>query len=122
MLIPGVLAGCHRDSLRLVEDESAFGEFAVEENAVILTAAVTVENVSDTNKTFAIRADFSKDQRGDLLKEAELWAVDDEGNTAKFTVPAKGKTEFEVRFCGTFGGKEQRADRLLPPLTFVEAG
>ncbi|HBL84644.1 MAG: hypothetical protein A2Y17_10950 [Clostridiales bacterium GWF2_38_85] len=97
-------------------DDSFFWDFDIVDNQVQIQCFVTLINNTDTDKTVTITGHFPDDVENGLLKEADLTAVDENGETAKFVVSADSEQPFEVIFIGQCGGGNTKHDKNLPDI------
>lgn len=121
-LIPGVLmcllllnmVYSSRTPVILLREDSYFNDFEVEGDQVRIDCKLTLQNSSNQDCRFVIRASSPKDV-GTLLKEKELYVYDSNGEERVFVLPAKSKEQYvDVLFTGIYGGILQKQDRNLP--------
>lgn len=117
---PAELETIAQEKVCVSESDSWFSDFYVLNDKVYIECVVTVECSEATS--IQLYGCFPKDE-GKLLKDALLLgqfgdSMDSLQDTAE--LPA-GTTELHVYFIGDFAGTNQKQDRLLPTLYFVEA-
>ena len=98
------------------KEDSFFWSYDIVDNQVHIECYITLKNNTETDKTVTITAHFPNDVENRLLKYADLVAVDENGETAKFVVPAGVEQPFEVIFVGEWCGGNEKNDKLLPNL------
>lgn len=104
-----IFCACANGNVSIVEDESFYSDFYVDDNAVYINCTLTVEAPKDQRVYFV--GDFEDEVEVGLLKERLL-------KTTPFDIQ-KGKQTIEVTFMGEFGGTNKKADRKLPGITVV---
>ena len=106
--------------MTILKSESSFQDFVVENDVVKLSCDIMIENSTSSDKTVSILANFEEDKENGLLKEAKIVGVDPETNNDYFVIPAYQSKRCRVVFIGTFGGNDQKQNRLLPELKVIE--
>ena len=116
--------------LTLVEKDSWFSDFKVENGLVWLECELTLENRTAEPISGCLEAWFPGDV-GTLVKEKRLPGLPaSEAETMDGTaLPdpavlefAPGRTTLRVVFIGTFAGTDLKQDRLLPQLYWTKTG
>lgn len=105
----GVFGACVNDSINIVEEESFYSDFYVENDVVYINCTLTVEATKDQSVCFV--GDFADEAEIGLLKEKSL-------ETTSFNIQ-KGKQTIDVTFIGSFGGNNKKADRKLPDISIA---
>ena len=116
--------------LTLVEKDSWFSDFKVENGLVWLECELTLENRTAEPISGCFEAWFPGDV-GTLVKEERLPGLPaseaEAMDAAAIPDPAvlefaPGRTTLRVVFVGTFGGNDLKQDRLLPQLYWTRTG
>lgn len=105
---------CNR--ITLVKPASFFSAFRVNGGRVYILCHVTLHNTYHTAKTVKLTAMLPEDVKGGLLKSPQLPAVDRDGKVLNFSLPPCSKTELDVTFLGSYGGKTIKQNRALPKI------
>ena len=117
-------------NLTLVEDESWFSDFKVQDGFVCLECELTLENHTSEPISGCLQAWFSGDT-GTLVKEDRLPGLlaAEAGAETLASLPAPtvltfapGKMTLRIVFVGTFAGDARKQDRLLPQLYWSKSG
>ena len=110
MLVIFNFCACENSDISIVEDESFYSDFYVEDNVVYINCTLTVNAQKD--QTISFVADFKDEKKDGLLKEISL-------ETLPFNIK-KGKQSIDVTFVGNFGGNNKKANRELPNINIVK--
>lgn len=105
-----IFCACTNGGVSIVEDESFYSDFHVEDNAVYINCTLTLEASKDQRVYF--EGNFEDDVKTGLLTEPTL-------KTTPFDIK-KGKQTIEVTFMGEFGETNKKADRKLPEITVIQ--
>ncbi len=128
-----------RTAPALVEEESWFSGFVVQDNTVYFLCTLTVRNPTEEAIAVEISGDFSEDFEGGLLLGRELYAfrLDDKVNSDFLSLDAETQKQttdddkrrffllrpggncFWVVFPGAHGKTDVKQNRLLPPIRFL---
>ena len=105
------------NNVYVVESESSFIDYSVENDKVYILCNVTLSNTGDNMKKIKIAAICSEDYKIGLLKNEKIYAVDENEEEKIFVIDAKSKKTFEnIVFLGKYGGKHKKGNRLLPEI------
>ena len=103
-----------QERVRILQDQSLLNRFYEENGTVHMLCTIKVENETKEAVEVTITAFSREDMIGGLLEDARMPGFNPERGDGYFTIPADSVTELLVDFRGTFGGKAQKADRLVP--------
>lgn len=103
--------------LKVIDSKSYFSEYTVEEQTVNIKFCITIKNQTDTNVTFKLIGDFSKDE-GVLVKNRRIIAKEISTGEEKLSIQPKEEKTFELVFIDAYAGTNQKKDRLLPEISF----
>lgn len=125
-----LLPGCDHHAeqeetpIQLVEDDSFFSEFAVDEetNCVTLDCYLTFYNDTTQAQSFSVAANFQADEGRGLLKSGKLTGMLRETGEAIFDLAAGERRGEYVRFVGEYGGYPQKESRDLPEEIIIQVG
>ena len=110
------VTGCAEKTpnISLIEDESYFDEFYVENDRVVLMCKIALKSTYKNVKTVNIYAYSPKDVEGGLLVSDKLLGYNSALNNSDFIISAGESRQFEIYFVGEFGGRMVKENRLLP--------
>ena len=119
MIFIGALISCNiqKEPLVLIESDSSYSDYTVEEDTVFIKCTVAVKNRSDKDIRFKIIGSFPYDE-GTLLKEKNITAKDRFSENAVFSIGANEQRTYDVVFVGNYAGTDQKYDRTLPEISF----
>lgn len=128
-----VLSGCgqKKDALILIDElneeyeagelHSYFVDYRIEDDKVVFTCNLYIENTTQENKEFEIFGSYEEDVESGFILDKEMKAVDIETQSDLLTLQPLEKKMFEVEFVAHKGdGEEIKANRLLPEITILE--
>lgn len=107
-----------KNSIKIIQSDSQFDEFYIEENKVFVKCEVTIQNRGDKDKYINLLANMEEDKNNGLLKSAIIFGYDKKGNN-EFIIPANSQKDYEVFFIGDFGGTAVKQNRNLPIIEAV---
>ena len=93
--------------------KSYYDDFYVKNNKVYINCILSIYNDSKKNQKFYIRAKYSEDV-GKLLLNNNYLKINEEAQEKVIELKPKEKQTLNALFEGDFGGKSQKANRLLP--------
>lgn len=102
----------------LIEEESYFHDFYVENNKVYIQCEIVLQNNSNKDEKVKLLADMKEDARLGLLTSSAVYGYSKKGNN-EFVVPAKSKKEYNVYFIGDFAGNKIKQNRNLPSIEVI---
>ena len=110
---------CSKGCVSINDDKSFFQDYEIKDDKVYFTCELYIENTFREDLKITISAysyeDNAKiDEKGKLLKDGKLVAVDDNGERKEFSIPADSSELVEVVFCGEKGESEEKYSRNLP--------
>ena len=100
-------------------DQSWFSNYTVSDGQVIIECHLCLNNQSGENKSVCLMGDFSEDEKAGLLKEKNLIATHKSASDQLLFELLPGENVFDVLFVGSWGGNDQKANRLLPEIVVV---
>lgn len=103
----------------LVEKDSFFSDFSIEDNEVKLYCHIVVNNQFGTKKFARFQGDFKNDVRGGLVVDQILTAYDPEDPNISQFVLQPGINSIDIVFVGEHGCSNVKQNRLLPPIYVV---
>ena len=107
----------------MVESESFFLDFTIDDNKVFMKCWIKLKNTSDEDKNIRLYAQSKQDVAHGLLKNPEMFALDENGDFRIFTIPANLQVTFyDVEFVGEYGGRPEKVNRLLPKIIIEIVG
>ena len=111
----------NRSNNRVVinKDESYFSSFEVIKDKVYIRCSVTVTNTYKAGQEFTLSANMIDDQKNGLLKEAEIYAYDEDDSIAEFSIEGHSQKTYDVTFVGDFAGTAAKQNRLLPDIEVI---
>ena len=128
-----VLSGCgqKKDALILIDElneeyeagelHSYFVDYRIEDDKVVFTCNLYIENTTQENKDFEIFGSYKEDVESSFILDKEMKAFDIETKSDSLTIQPLETKMFEVEFTAQKGdGEEIKADRLLPEITILE--
>ncbi len=128
-----VLSGCgqKKDALILIDElneeyeagelHSYLVDYRVEDDKVVFTCNLYIENTTQENKELEIFGFYEEDVESGFILDKDMKAVDIETKSDSFTIQPLEKKMFEVEFTAQKGnGADIKADRLLPEITILE--
>ena len=107
-----------KDSVRIVNEESFFSDFFIEDNKVYIKCELVIENLSSNEVKVEFVGNFEKDYENGLLKTSQLSGFKEDKSTKVFNLP-QGRSRLEVYFIGEHAGNQQKYDRRLPPIEVI---
>ena len=128
-----ILSGCgqKKDALILIDElneeyeagelHSYFVDYRIEDDKVVFTCNLYIENTTQENKDFEIFGSYKEDVESGFILDKEMKAFDIETKSDSLTIQPLETKMFEVEFTAQKGdGEEIKADRLLPEITILE--
>lgn len=117
----GIVTGVYifnnsRGTVEIIEKESYYSNFHVENDKVYIECVVTIKNSDNYKKTINLSARFDEDVNICLLKQAKIYALSSSNIKEKFEIKQNSKDTFDVVFVGDFGGTMKKHDRTLPDI------
>lgn len=100
----------------IIVDQSYFDDFEVIDNKVLIYCEICIQNNTNLNQEFFLKADFKEDKQCRLLKDRYLYACNDSNEKQLFYIGAKDTVYLNVTFVGEFGGNRRKANRLFPQI------
>lgn len=100
----------------IIVDQSYFDDFEVIDNKVLIYCEICIQNNTNLNQEFFLKADFKEDKQCGLLKDRYLYACNDSNEKQLFCIGAKDTVYLNVTFVGEFGGNRRKANRLFPQI------
>lgn len=104
----------------LVEEESYFMEYVVEDSEVKIYYCIVLDNPTTEDKFVSLIANFKEDQENGLLQEAQIIGFDITNSMTWLYLPANRSVMYHVEFTGAFGGNDQMIDQSLPEIQILE--
>jgi hypothetical protein len=101
--------------VKVMEDNSFFDDFSVDDDKVNLDCEIELENTFDSEVSFRLIGVFDEDE-GKLLKEGKLSAVNKETSSTVFTLKPAERKCFEVVFEGDYAGTFEKQSRRSPKI------
>lgn len=121
----GIVTGVYifnnsRGTIKIIEKESYYSNFHVENDKVYIECVVTIKNSDKYKKTINLSARFDEDVNIGLLKQAKIYALSSSNMKEKFEIKQNSKDTFDVVFVGDFDGTMKKHDRTLPDIDIVD--
>lgn len=104
-----IICACSNGDVSIMEDESFYSDYYVENEKVYINCTLTV--CSSKDQTVSFVGEFKSDTEIGLLTEETL-------KTTSFDIK-KGKQIIDVTFMGNFGGTNKKASRNLPYISVL---
>lgn len=104
------------EKIYVQKDNSYFYDFSVENNKVYIKCSITLKNTYKTDKTVRLFANMNDDVNSGLLKQAQIYALNEDGTKSIFTIKGNSKQTYDVIFVGDYAGTNKKHDRLLPDI------
>lgn len=102
----------------VAEEESFFDDFEIKGDKVNIYCELTIVNRADEKISAKPYIILEEDKRNGLLKEAKLYAYDQEGKIQTINLNPGEKIHARCCFRGNYGGYPEKANRLLPEVHF----
>lgn len=104
-----IFCACANGGVSIVEDESFYSDYYVENEKVYINCTLTI--CSSKDQTVSFVGNFEADAETGLLTEETL-------KTTSLDIK-KGKQIIDVTFVGEFGGTNKKANRNLPDISVL---
>lgn len=104
--------------LQIITNESSYSSYYVQNDKVYINCTITIRNDTDETKKFSLCADMNDDFKGRLLKQAKIYAYNND-KKAIYTLKSDTIQTYNVVFVGDFGGSLQKHDELLPQIEIL---
>lgn len=115
------LGNSQKGSVEIVEDNSYFSDFVVQDGETKINCVITFKNTSDKDITFLVKAHFTDDFESGLVSDEYVIGICEDTGEEFITIKAGETIEYKgVAFCSKNNGSEIKSDRLLPDLTIEE--
>ena len=118
-----ILCSCQAEkvsNLNLIEEESFFSDFVIEDGTVIFYCKISVLNETEELKLVEIHGDFTEDFESGLISKASLTADDPDTGVTSFLL-SPGENQFRIAFsCEHAGRTTMKQTRLLPQIRITE--
>ncbi len=105
------------EKVSIVEAQSHFSDFRVENGKVYIDCQVTINNPTNAEKKVNLSANIPDDVKTGLLKAAYVRVTDENGLEKTLVVPARSRKSYDISFVGEYAGTDQKHDRNLPQIT-----
>lgn len=110
----------HESALFIDKNGSWFCDFSVSGNRVQFRCHLCLVNETNETQIVYVLGNFDEDVKGKLVLEENILAShQEEPDNAKFSL-RPGMNVFDVVFVGTYGGTQQKSDRLLPDIAIIK--
>lgn len=109
-----------KPELILNQANSWFNSFTVSGTQVQFHCTVSIENTTIQAQIVSLYGNFEEDVKEELVKEKMILGHRASDDTAATFEVLPGNNTYHVVFTGTFAGKDQKHDRLLPEITIVK--
>lgn len=106
----------NKAAVSVVNSESWFSDFTVENDKVYMKCHITLENTDNKEQRIKMAAVCSDDVENGLLKEEKIYAVNKQDEVKEFVIKSNSTQSFDVVFLGEFAGTAQKSNRLLPEI------
>jgi hypothetical protein len=115
MLSTILLLGCEKEKLSYIYEESSHNEFKIEDGLVIFRDDITVENKTDKELSFTMKADITREQEIGLTKEAFAFAYEKSSDKQTiFVIEPNSKTTYTAYFKAKKDYYNKKTNRLPP--------
>ena len=107
-------------SIEIVTKDSYYLDYFIEEDCVVIKCHYSIVNHTNAKQSIQLCGFFQDDHKLGLLTETQLLAnnIPEKGNACFELSP--GKNAIDVFYVGTFGGVNQKTNRLLPETTIIK--
>ncbi len=116
VLLGGCIIYMQLGMMFIINEESFFSDFHIEDNKVYLECEMSINSPRDCD--IQLQGTFARDE-GKLLKNPTIFAYDAENGSNSFHI-VRGTNRFKVVFIGDYGGTPRKSDRLLPEIKVIE--
>ncbi len=105
-------------------EKSGFSEYSIENNKVYFDYKICFENHSEENLTISVCAIFKPKELKGWVKENDLsnkfFAVDENENIARYSIPAKSEETVTLKFVGEYLGGTVNKNLSFPEELMIE--
>lgn len=116
VFIGGLILINSKDNVKIIKKDSYFSDFNVRNDKVYIKCVVTIKNTYNDNKKINLYAIMDDDVNIGLLKEEQIFALNDDDTKAEYKIKGNSEETFDVVFTGDFAGVMKKHDKLLPKI------
>ncbi len=111
----------NKPRVQLVEKESYFDTFEVDNDETKIICVLTIKNNTNEEITFSVNAVFDEDYKNGLVSDKTIEGTWNDTGLAEITLAPKEKLSNEtITFSSQNAGCDTKTDRNLPEIQLVE--